>query len=170
MGYSLVDPQPMPPVPVPDDFSLNDTVSFANSFVRGLLVAHRQTVVMELYHNYQPLPAAVPARLILVTASRRPGLVLKNLVPREWLHTCVLAGALKGYSTARNAHEVFDDMEKLNDRIWYFPTHFIGLSAALVSAPRNHPQLAPLLQFNRRSKRPLVTGVTFLHRSRPPAV
>lgn len=165
----MTDPMQMPPVPVPDDFSLAQTFDFATSFIGGLLVEHRHTVVMELFRDGQPLPDEAPARYILATTSPSPGYMLKALVPPEWRTPPYLPVEDERYSLARMARQAFDDMERRNYRMWYFLPRMGGVTAALVSAPRSDPGLTSMKQFNRRSKRPLVTRIDIIHRSRPSA-
>lgn len=163
MGYSLVDSAQMPPVPVPDDFSLAHTFDFTTCFIGGRLVEHRHTVVMEPFRDGQPLPATAPARLILATTSSRPGHVLKELVPPEWRTPPYLPVEDERYDLARQVRQAFDDMERRDFRMWYFLPRMGRVTAALVSAPRNDPGLEAMKQFNRRSKRPLVTAISMIH-------
>jgi hypothetical protein len=163
MGYSLVDPAIMPPIPVPDEFSLRDTVGFAACFVGGRLVTDRQTVVMELFHNLHPLPNDVPARIILATTSKRPGFVLKRFLPRNWTGSIGRWGFVPVGALTQNAEHVFDAMEVGGIRIQHLPFPCDGVSAVLISAHRSDPVLQPFLEFNRRSPKPMVKAVTLVH-------
>lgn len=165
----MTEPLQMPPVPVPDEFSLAHTFDFALCFIGGRLVQHRHTVVMELFRDGQPLPAEAPARLILATTSVRPGYMLKELVPSEWRTPPYLPVEDERYSLARLARRAFDDMERRHFRMWYFLPRMGGITAALVSAPRNDSGLVAMRRFNRRTERPMVAGISILHRERPSA-
>jgi hypothetical protein len=162
MGYSLAEPESMPPLPLPDSFTLEHFMDATTCFIDGRLVIDQHTVVMELYQDHRPLSENVPARLLLGTTAKAPGLVLKKLVPAEWRTPPKMPGWDEKLPLTTSAGTAFDEMERRRDRVWYFLAPRQRLALALVSAHRDDPKLTPLLKFNRRSLRPMVTRIAIV--------
>ena len=166
MGFSLTDTRSLPPLPIPDRLRVVDIFEYARGLVGGLMVTSHATVVLEAYATGTEPSASGPARLVLVTTRIHCG-VMFRMLNRTLRRELIMPFRQPGIYDSRLLETLFNDMAKRNETVWFLPPEKSRGAAVFVRKAANDPNLERIRNFNRRSKRPLLAGITIITHDRP---
>lgn len=132
------------------------------------MVASHATVALEAWTDHNEPPANLPTRLILVTTRLHCG-VMFRMMNRALRREMIMPFRQPGAFDSRRLASLFDEMTERNETVWFMPPEPACGAAVFLRIRRDDPNLERIRNFNRRSKRPLLAGMTIITRDRPTA-